>query len=60
MKLASLSLRLRVFLFFAALAAGNIGALIAGMVFLGIYPTPLLNFFNASAVELLDFVKSLS
>ncbi|MCE5974859.1 DNA polymerase III subunit epsilon [Sinirhodobacter sp. WL0062] len=33
MKLASLSLRLRVFLFFAALAAGNIGALIAGMVF---------------------------
>ncbi|MBW0159085.1 exonuclease domain-containing protein [Sedimentimonas flavescens] len=33
MTLANLSLRLRVFLFFAALAAGNIGALVAGMVF---------------------------
>lgn len=34
--------------------------LVIGMVFLGIYPTPLLNFFNASAVQLIDFVRSLS
>jgi len=33
MDLARLSLRLRVFLFFAALAAGNVGALVAGLIF---------------------------
>jgi NADH-quinone oxidoreductase subunit M len=34
--------------------------LIAGMVLIGIYPTPLVKFFNQSAVELLNFVKNLS
>ena len=33
MDLTRLSLRLRVFLFFAALAAGNLAALVAGLVF---------------------------
>ncbi|MDD8022589.1 MAG: 3'-5' exonuclease, partial [Paracoccaceae bacterium] len=33
MDLTRLSLRLRVFLFFAGLAAGNVAALVAGLVF---------------------------
>ncbi len=34
--------------------------LVIGMFVLGVYPTPLLNFFNNSAVTLLEFVKNLS
>ncbi|MBX3052892.1 MAG: NADH-quinone oxidoreductase subunit M [Caldilineaceae bacterium] len=34
--------------------------LVVGMFLLGIYPTPLLDFFNTSAIELMNFVSSLS
>ncbi|MBI3957773.1 MAG: NADH-quinone oxidoreductase subunit M [Chloroflexi bacterium] len=34
--------------------------LVAGMFLLGIYPTPLLDFFNTSAIELMNFVSNLS
>ncbi len=34
--------------------------LVAGMFLLGIYPTPLLDFFNTSAIELMNFVSRLS
>jgi NADH:ubiquinone oxidoreductase subunit 4 (subunit M) len=33
--------------------------LVAGMFILGIYPTPILDYFNASAVKLLAFVHGL-